>query len=326
LGDKEKPRGPYHIVNTNVVLVNSLVNKYADRGGDNFILSPMFCGSSATGWCPTEKFMDGKMTLATAVAISGAAANPNTGVGGEGLTRNLFLSLVMSLLNMKLGYWANNPKKHPAHGPNHFKPGAYSLGNALGIAGLGFHENRGFVQLSDGGHFENTGIYELIRRRMKLIVACDGGADAEFSFSDFQTTVRRIEDDFGARIHVLDDASPDHTVPLDLAGLNYPRGAKFAKQGHMIANISYADGSMGTLIYLKTTLMAGVSFKVKGYAAQNPDFPDQSTADQFFDEVQLEAYRELGYRIADKMLNSSVPVTPDSEHSGKSLTDLIRDI
>ena len=69
----------------------------------------------------------------------------------------------------------------------------------------------------------------------------------------------------------------------------------------------YADGSKGWIIFLKTTLIDEVSFKVKGYAAQNKDFPDQSTADQFFDEVQFEAYRELGYRLTIKMLESSVP-------------------
>lgn len=326
LGNEKMPRGPYHIVNTNVVLVNSKVDRFRERGGDNFILSPLYCGSSATGWSPTQKFMGGKMTLATAVAISGAAANPNTGVGGEGLTRNLFLSLVMSLLNIKLGYWAANPLKHPLHEPNHIRPGAYSLGNAMRLAGLGFHEKRSFVQLSDGGHFENTAIYELVRRRASLIVACDGGADAEFSFSDFQTTVRRIEDDFGARVEVLSNASPDQTVPLEWDDHNYPKGGKFAEQGHMIANIRYADGSKGTLIYLKTTLMKGVSFKVKGYAAQNPDFPDQSTADQFFDEVQFEAYRELGFRIANKMLDSKMPDGSHSVAAGVDLHEVFRDI
>ena len=325
LSKEDDPRGPYHIVNTNLVLVNSDVDLYQDRGGDNFILSPLYCGSNATGWCSTSDFMGGKMTLATAMAISGAAANPNTGVGGEGLTRNLFLSLVMSLLNLKLGYWACNPDpdKRPRHCPNHFRPGAYSFGNALGVSGLGFNEHRRYLQLSDGGHFENTGIYELVRRRVKLIVACDGGADAEFSFSDFQTTIRRIEDDFGARVKTVRGATPDKIVPIEQKDSVYPKDGKFADQGHMVANISYADGSTGTLIYLKTTLIRDVSFKVKGYAAQNPEFPDQSTADQFFDEVQFEAYRELGYRIADKMLNSHVPGSEGEEDAG-TLETLIR--
>ncbi len=295
---------PYHIVNTNLILVNSKIPRYQSRGGDNFILSPQYCGSNATGWRESSKFMMGKMTLATAVAISGAAANPNSGVGGEGLTRNKFLSLVMSLLNLKLGYWASNPheKHHTIMPANHFEPGIYSLGNALGI--FGFREDRKYVQLSDGGHFENTGVYELIRRRAKLIIVCDGGADPDTSFSDFQTTVRRVEDDFGARIKVEGEQSPDKIVPTAQKEATYPKDRKFAEQGFMRGKITYADGSDGTIIYLKTTLIRNVSFKVKGYAASNPDFPDQSTADQFFDEIQFEAYRELGHAITSQMLNS----------------------
>lgn len=312
--DKDaSPHSPYHIVNTNVVLVDSNKRIYSSRGGDSFILSPLYCGSNATGWCSTEEFLGGKMTLATAVAISGAAANPNTGVGGVGLTRNRLVSFVMALLNLKLGYWAEHPDPdnclRSKHLPNHFHPGLYHFGNLIGWKG--FREQSAFLQLSDGGHFENTGMYELIRRHTKLIIVCDGGADAEFSFSDFQTTVRRIEDDFGARVKVLDKASPDQMVPVPKEGEDdsgvYPKDAKFAKQGHMMARIMYADGSEGWIIFLKTTLIDEVSFKVKGYAAQNKDFPDQSTADQFFDEVQFEAYRELGYRLTIKMLESQVP-------------------
>ncbi len=304
--DNEIPRAPYHIVNTNLILVNSDTPTYASRGGDNFIMSPEYCGSNATGWRRTSQFMRGKMTLATAVAISGAAANPNSGVGGEGLTRNKFLSLVMSLLNLKLGYWASNPhKKHHTNWPaNHFVPGSYSIGNAIGI--FGFRENRTFVQLSDGGHFENTGVYELVRRRLRLIVVCDGGADPDTSFSDFQTTVRRVEDDFGALIEVDETESPNKVVPTIKKDLHYPKDRKYAEQGFMRGTVTYADGTTGTIIYLKTTLISSVSFKVKGYAASNPDFPDQSTADQFFDEVQFEAYRELGHAIASQMLDSRI--------------------
>ena len=93
----------------------------------------------------------------------------------------------------------------------------------------------------------------------------------------------------------------------------------------MLARITYANGSQGILIYLKTTLTDDLSFKVKGYAAQNPEFPDQSTVDQFFDEVQFEAYRELGFRLADNMMKSEVPkgITKDGE-STNNLEELIR--
>jgi len=261
--------------------------------------------------------MMGNMTMATAVAISGAAVNPNTGVGGNGIARNKLLSLVMSLLNLRLGYWAHNPNKNPRMKiPNHFYPGVYPLLNLLPFW-TGNEENRKFIELSDGGHFENTGVYELVRRKVKLIVVCDGGQDKTFSFSDFQTTVRRIEDDFGAKISIDKDNSPDRLIPQD-GEKQYPSNAEFSEQGFTLAKITYADKSEGHIIYLKTTLIKEISFKVKGYKAQNPDFPDETTADQFFDEVQFEAYRELGYRIAINMIEK-LQLTDKRARFGKLL-------
>jgi len=261
------------------------------------------------------------------MAISAAAVNPNTGVGGQGLTRNPFLSLAMALLNLGIGYWAThpNPKKSVDASPNHFLPGIYAIGSVLGLKGrYGFHEDRPFIQLTDGGHFENMAVYELVRRRVKLIIVCDGGADPDFSFSDFQTTIRRIEDDFGARAKVDDDATPDHLVPMKTDNKAYPKDRSFAPRGHMVATITYANGEKAKLIYLKTALIDGVSFKVKGYAAQNPDFPDQSTVDQFFDEVQFESYRELGFRIAHRMLGSPATGPLDDLPAARTLEEMIR--
>jgi predicted acylesterase/phospholipase RssA len=293
-------RGPYHIVNTNLLLVDSKRRRWRIRGGDNFILSPLYCGSNATGWCRTKRFMNNDMTLATAMAISGAAANPNTGVGGVGLTRNPLVSILMALLNLRLGYWAHNPLSPPKWGrrPNHFRPGAYEVGSLVNIGGLS--EDCAFVQLSDGGHFENLAFYELIRRKLRLIIVCDGGADAEFEFADLQTTLRRIEADFGARVRFEGDNRPATLVPSKDAG--YPKGSKRAVRGHIVGDITYHDGSQGKLILLKTTMVPGVSTAVKGYKGAHPDFPDQTTADQFFDEEQFEAYRELGHHIGNEMV------------------------
>jgi hypothetical protein len=203
-------------------------------------------------------------------------------------------------------------------------PGLYTFGNALHMPGAGFSEKRSFLQISDGGQFENTAVYELVRRRLGLIIVCDGGEDRGFTFSDFQTTVRRIESDFGARIKVHRDASPDQMLPIpnDCA---YPKGAGFSKHGYMVCTIYYAGGGTGMLLFLKSALIEQVSFRVKGYAAQHPDFPHQSTTDQFFDEVQFESYRELGYRLACQMLDDPVPagIGPAKLPSGAKLQDLI---
>ncbi|MEP3279868.1 MAG: patatin-like phospholipase family protein [Stappiaceae bacterium] len=301
-------KGPFPLINTNVVLANSSTRKYRQRGGASFILSPFMCGSDATGWRRTEQFDGNEMTLATAMAISGAAANPRAGVGGKGITRSAAVSLVMNLLNFRLGYWVNNPKKSKwlrfNMRPNHFYPsGAYA------IPGRGYKEKSHFLELSDGGHFENLGLYELVRRRCRFIIVCDGGQDNSASYSDFVTAIRRVEEDFGAKIILGKDAGPENMIAKSRKGA-YPSDALYADKGYFVAKIDYGKqrgvekwAREGLIIYMKTTMIEGLSMKAKGYKGANPDFPDQSTGDQFFDDEQFEAYRELGYRIATQAVD-----------------------
>ncbi|MEA3274902.1 MAG: hypothetical protein U9Q81_06335 [Pseudomonadota bacterium] len=138
--------------------------------------------------------------------------------------------------------------------------------------------------------------------------------------------MRRVETDFGARIKVHKEASPDQMIPVPEEDA-YPRGAGFARHGYMVCTIYYAGGGTGTLLFLKSALIHDVSFRVKGYAAQYPDFPDQSTVDQFFDEVQFESYRELGYRLACQMLDGEIPdeVRRDNLTPESTLEILIKD-
>ncbi len=206
--DGPKLNGPYPLINVNTVLVDSDRPRFWHRGGDNFILSPLYCGSFATGWRKTKVFMEDKLTLPTAVAISGAAMHPNTGVGGAGPTRNRALSLLMALLNLRLGYWVRNPNPRKTlvdrgffKRPNHFHALSYE------ILSDKYQEEAAFLQLSDGGHFENLGVYELIRRRARLVICCDAGADPKTNFSDLRVLLSRIEEDFGATITF--DGSPD---------------------------------------------------------------------------------------------------------------------
>jgi hypothetical protein len=278
-----------------VVLVDSKNRRYRLRGGDNFILSPHYCGSTATGWLPTREFIGGRMSLATAVAISGAAVNPNTGVGGVGATRNEMLSWLMSLLNVRLGYWIPHPKmrKQGTRQPNHIHCFAYEV---LG----GYTENRDFMQLSDGGHFENLGVYEMIRRKAAIIVCCDGGADMDFSFSDLQVLTRRIHQDFNARLKFDDSQHLEAIIPDQ--PMEYPSGALSTNRAHIFGTIQYDDQTEGLFVLLKTAMLRDVGIRLKGYKGRCPAFPHESTADQFFDEDQFEAYRELGYRIANVAL------------------------
>lgn len=296
--------GPYHIVNTNVVLVSSDKPKLRGRGGDNFILSPLYCGSYATGWQGTTDFLGGTMTLASAMATSGAAMNPSAGCGGEGITRSPVLSVLMGLLNFRLGYWVSNPQygqqwRGGLRNPNFLLPGLWEVlfRNRLTEKGV-------FLQLSDGGHFENLALYELVRRKLKLIIVCDGGADPDFTFSDLANAMEKVRADFGALIMI----DTNDLRPLTPKRCDDPDGAPCAERGYLVATIKYADNSEGTLIYLTTTFFAGVTADLYGYKKEHPAFPDEPTSDQFFDEKQFEAYRELGFQAAWSMMNDAAVV------------------
>ena len=150
------------------------------------------------------------------------------------------------------------------------------------------------MYLSDGGHFDNLGIYELVRRRCRLIIACDAGADHTYSFTDLALVVEKCRVDFGAKIDIdLSELIP--TAPL-FPGDTAKRASdkKFS-----VGLIQYANGQTGNLIYIKPCLDMKLPKDILAYAKAAATFPHQSTADQFFDEAQFESYRELGYLCAD---------------------------
>ena len=293
----EDNKMPYHIINTNLILVESEIAKFRGRGGDNFILSPLYSGSSATGWRDSKEFAGDSITLPTAVAISGAAANSDSGVAGKGLTMNPLISALMNIFNLRLGYWTVNP--NPRYqtvqntNPNYLKPGFRGI-----LSRKKLNEQADFVQLSDGGHFENLAMYELIRRRCRLIICCDAEQDNNFTFESLINIIEKSRIDFGVTIDITSG---------DLDELKYSQNDNnditYAKQGYLIADITYPDKTSGQLIYVKTTLTDNLPVDIMRYKNAHSDFPDETTIDQFFDEKQFEAYRRLGIHIAQPILN-----------------------
>lgn len=302
---KEEPPirvvGPYHLINTALIIPDSRKPKYSGRGADSFVFSARYCGSDATQWLQTEQYMDDQMVLPTAMAISGAALNARSGPDGKGILRTPLVSFLITLFGVQLGYWAPNPGKpgQRQQTPNYLRPGL------SGLFGFEMNEHGGFLQLSDGGHFENLGLYELVRRKMDLILVSDGGQDGDFTFADLGNAIERVRVDFGVSIH-FDD--PKFTLegvlpqPSDAASTSWATKFGLAKRGFALASIVYPDRtSCGVLIYVKATMVDGLPSDLYAYKAQNPEFPDQTTLDQFFDEDQFEAYRELGYRLVKQM-------------------------
>jgi hypothetical protein len=313
---KELGPRPYHIVNAHAIMINDENAKIALRGGDNFILSPFFVGSETTGWMRTSVFTKktGPLTLATAMAVSGAAANANAGYIGTGITRDRFVSAVMSILNIRLGLWIANPKMTvPAEKgerrklgdpeakpwvkpriPNYMRPVL-----TCGIFGFGQHRNATFLELSDGGHFENLGLYELVRREMDLILVVDAEQDSSISLAALVSSTNRIKEDFEVRVEFLEGGGPE--ILIGQPKNQYPAGIRIARSPYIVAKLHYPGGKVGVLIYIKSTVIEKLEFATAGYLAANPEFPHQTTADQFFDPDQFEAYRDLGRKSCDYM-------------------------
>ncbi|WP_439923092.1 patatin-like phospholipase family protein [Nitrobacter sp. JJSN] len=302
-GDATSIPTPYPLINTNVILVKDKNSKFAARGGANFLISPLFVGSSATGWVDTATFVarHGAMTLPTAMAASGAAASASAGYIGTGITMNPVVAAVMSLLNIRLGLWIGNPANISSHKvrriPTFFNPGFWS-----GVLGRGHRSTDRFLELTDGGHFENLAMYELVRRKLGVVLIVDGEADPQISLASLVSARNRIQEDFGARLEFLDDQGPELLVMHEARG--YPVDAKYASSPFIVGRLTYNDNSTGTFIYIKSNVTPKLDFSIAGYLASNKNFPHQSTADQFFSPDQFDAYRNLGAASARKMIDT----------------------
>ena len=299
--DLRKAR-PYPLINTNAILINDADQTVASRGGDNFLVSPLYIGSRATGWQDIQEYIDrnGPFTLASAMAASGAAANASAGYVGTGITMNPFVSSVMSLLNIRLGLWVGNPF-HKDSRQIRTIPTFLMAGIFPGIIGTLHRHDSSFLELTDGGHFENLGLYELVRRKLDVIVIVDGEEDPTISLSSLVSAARRIEQDFSARLYLIEDMGPERVVMYPVEK-GYPMNVRYAEAPFLVGEVKYDDGTSGTLIYIKATIVKDIDFTTAGYLAANPTFPHQTTANQFFKPDQFDAYRLLGYESGIRMI------------------------
>lgn len=282
--------GPYPLINTalNATVVSELDRQ--DRKAESFLFSPLFCGFdfSATraaaydqngisnyGYRPTTEFA-GTPSLGTAMAISGAAVNPNMGYHSSSAT-----AFLLSVFNVKLGWWIGNPRTEQWKNPEPLFGLAYLVSDLIGKSDM----SSKYVSLSDGGHFDNMGLYELVRRRCSLIILCDAEEDDTALCEGLAMAVRRCRIDFGVEIEI--DTSP--ITKRDTA-------TKLC-QSHVTEGIIKYPGNAlpGRLIYIKTSLNGDEPVDIREYKMQNPKFPQQPTSDQFFNEEQFESYRKLGY-------------------------------
>lgn len=341
---------PIHIVNATINLVGGKKLAWQQRKAGPFAMTPFHCGSWITGYRPTNRYsrnlklgrceenkcnhvntrlVDGKrgrrcsrelcelpgksIRLGTAMAISGAAANPNMGYYSSGI-----VTFLMALFNFRLGWWLGNPgrvkRRFDENGKlvrieksKDFFGTEFWTKTSPSIAALPLlNETLGrtdgdkrYVNVSDGGHFENLGLYEVMLRRCKLVVLSDAGADSDFKFGDLSNAIRKCKVDLGVDIEFKNK--------IEIYGRG--EGAEIKSKGKRfaIADVTFPekgkDGpEKGILIYLRPAYYENEPIEISTYAKQNLTFPHQTTGDQFYDELQFEAYRCLGFLTMETAL------------------------
>jgi hypothetical protein len=288
LGDLAAEK-PLHVLNGALNVIRGEQLAWQERKAESFTMSRLHCGSYKVGYRPSANYGDA-ITLGTAMAISGAAANPNMGYHSSPV-----LGLLMTLFNVRLGWWLGNPgspgaKTWRRRGPR------YSVGPLFSEAIGNTTDHYKYVNLSDGGHFENLGLYEMVLRRCHFIVASDGGEDPDCAYADLGEAVRKIRIDFG--------------IPIEFGTMTiYPRSAidtlKSAGHNCAVGRIRYSavdgpDAPDGIVVYIKPACYGDEPRDIYEYFKTNPTFPHESTSDQFFSESQFESYRMLGAYTMEK--------------------------
>jgi hypothetical protein len=306
---------PYHLINAAVNLPCSWHEELRGRDCDFFLMSKHFCGGPVLRYEATREYerMDSHFDLAAAMAISGAAAAPQMGVGTvKGA------SFLMTLLNVRLGYWLQVPGRwRLPPGPQELLGGPgplYLLKEAMNS----MDEKAAFLNLSDGGHIENLAVMELLRRRCRTIIAIDGEHDPKLEFSSLRVLQRYALIDLGVDIQI--DCSRIQWTTSAISPGTPEHMGRSSRAHFACGRILYpADDNgirpTGWLIYLKLSVTGNEPDVVNSYRLKNSAFPhDPTLTDQVFDEAQFEAYRCLGEHAADDLFSDEL--LAELEHAG----------
>ncbi len=242
-------------------------------------------------------------TLGRWVAVSGAAASP-----GAGSYTSAGWALLLYFLGIRLGYWTRAPKAPPGGWPRSmlwlWRAAVKPLMLWSEVSASFFGRARPWWYLSDGGHFDNTGVYALLKRRLDFIILADNSADADYRFGDLENLVRKARIDFGAEIefYTREEAARHFAGGGDEIGVISPEtmADNHSARGVLLARVRYAPAAAdsaraeATLLVVKPNLHDALDLDLLAYAQRHPSFPHESTGDQSFDEAQWESYHRLG--------------------------------
>ncbi|WP_046113123.1 patatin-like phospholipase family protein [Aquincola tertiaricarbonis] len=303
----ERAGGPVHLINTCLNQtrddLSGLFN--ADRKGTVLTVRP-----DGVEIGPRERVCFTRAsevgTLGKWIAISGAAAAP-----GAGAYTSRGWALLLFLVGVRLGHWVREPAPPQAPRPAWcdalWRLAAKPLMLWSEATATYRGRSRPWWYLSDGGHFDNTGVYALLRREVDFIVLVDASCDARYEFLDLENLVRKARIDFGAEIEFypheeatrrfgVGDGGLTVLSPQDMADSQSARGVLLGRIRYL-RPAGCAAGTPehhGTLLVIKPNLHAALDVDVLAYAQRHGRFPHESTGDQSFDEAQWESYHRLG--------------------------------
>jgi hypothetical protein len=300
--------GPFPVLNTALNITKGQDLGIQQRRAEAFFFSPLWSGFdfsrkqtrvkrtclSEFGFRRTAQFGTRRAgaSLGTAMAISGAAFNSNAG-----FHTSPPLAFLLTVFGVRLGWWAGNPRG-PRWGVDSPVFGLLYLINEL-TANTSTYKD--FVLLTDGGHFENMGLYELVRRRCRYIIVSDAEEDRYFKLEGIGGAVRKCRNDFGV------------VITLNMEALEPIGDPAKSRLHYSIGTIRYpGEREFGILVYIKASLTDDESLDLIEFGKRHEEFPHTSTADQFFDEAHFESYRELGHHIASGVFRTDMPETPMS--------------
>lgn len=326
----DKPDGEatrlYPIINVALNITASENLAWQERKAMPFVFSPLYCGSNFLDADPDRTYeeregafiatmnfggresdlaMEGSgVSLATAMSISGAAASPNMGYHSSPAT-----AFLMTLFNVRLGAWMSNPAVANQKGIEVRDSGPGNSLRALVRELAGSTDDRGRdIYLSDGGHFENLGLYEMLRRGCHFIVVSDAGCDPECAYADLGNAVRKAKIDLNIEIVFTNmkisrrGQEVEGQLAWALGTITYPR-----REGEPAEIVQRT----GKILYLKPSYFdeGNLPADVVSYAKMNAAYPHETTGDQFFSESQFESYRKLGFTLASRLGGTPAGVT-----------------
>lgn len=302
--------GPIHLINCciNQTIDDRTGTFNADRKGVSLTVSSFGAEIGTGPACPPAAPLK-NTTLAEWIAISGAAIG-----SGMGTYTRSALSALLFISGLRLGYWQKNLSQ-PVTRWVFLEKYRAMLRECLGMF-PGLKSAQWY--LSDGGHFDNTGVYALLKRRLDLVVLADCGADPDYLFGDVENLVRKARIDYDCDIEFIDPLDPTLTG-FALAPFLATPTSMTNKPGDdflLLARVTYPpqtasdEAFVGALLIVKPRVPTAFDLDTTAYAERQPPFPQQPTSQQFFSEEQWESYCHLGTYLGSLLSGPSLAALP----------------